>query len=117
PSLHRHYPASAVLRACPPPHTARPVPHGCPVEKPLPPTAGISRVASALLVPPCPRPYPGGIVAGIGLLPGLRRRLPSPSVRGVVSRVNRFEACSASTHVRACRLAGSPRDPFHRRLR
>ena len=31
PFLRRHYPASQVLRACPPPHTARPVPHGLPV--------------------------------------------------------------------------------------
>jgi hypothetical protein len=32
PSLHRHYPASSVLRACPSPHTARPVPRGRPVS-------------------------------------------------------------------------------------
>jgi hypothetical protein len=28
-----------------------------------------------------------------------------------------FEACSAFTHVTACRLAKSPSDPLHRRLR
>ncbi len=28
PFLDRHYPASSVLRACPPPHSAPPVPHG-----------------------------------------------------------------------------------------
>jgi hypothetical protein len=32
PSLRRHYPASSVLRACPPPHTAEPAPHGVLVE-------------------------------------------------------------------------------------
>ena len=32
PFLHRHYPASSVVRACPPPQTARPAPHGVPVE-------------------------------------------------------------------------------------
>src|SRR5215471_15674596 len=32
PSLHRHYPASLVLRASPPPHTARPVSHELPVD-------------------------------------------------------------------------------------
>ncbi len=37
PSLHRRYPASRVLRACPPPHAARPVPHGRPVGVPAPP--------------------------------------------------------------------------------
>ena len=31
PSLHRRYPASSVLRASPPPQTARPVPRGRPV--------------------------------------------------------------------------------------
>src|SRR6266480_4589553 len=31
PSLHWHYPASAVLRTSPPPQGARPVPHGIPV--------------------------------------------------------------------------------------
>ena len=28
----RHYPASSLLRACPPPQTTRPAPHGVPVE-------------------------------------------------------------------------------------
>ena len=32
PFLHRYYPASTVLRACPPPHTAEPAPHGVLVE-------------------------------------------------------------------------------------
>src|SRR5688572_28734782 len=32
PFLHRHYPASTVLRACPPPQTAEPAPHGVLVE-------------------------------------------------------------------------------------
>ena len=82
-----------------------------------PPPPGVSRVAFALRVLTCPRPYPGGIVAGIGLLPGQRRRRPSPNVRWVGSRVNRFGACLAFTPVRACRLAGSPSDPLHRRLR
>src|SRR5262245_28530776 len=82
-----------------------------------PPLAEVSRVACALHVPTCPRPYPGGIVVGIGLLPGVPRRRPSPNVRWVGSRVNRFEACLAFTLVRACRLAGSPSDPLHRRLR
>src|SRR5207244_452773 len=35
-----------------------------------PPPPGVSRVAFALRVRTCPRPYPGGIVVGIGLLPG-----------------------------------------------
>src|SRR5450631_621832 len=32
PFLHRHYPASTVVRACPPPHTTEPAPHGVLVE-------------------------------------------------------------------------------------
>jgi hypothetical protein len=32
PFLHRHYPASTVVRTCPPPHTAEPAPHGVLVE-------------------------------------------------------------------------------------
>ncbi len=34
PSLHRHYPALQVLRACPPPQSARPGPRGLPVGDP-----------------------------------------------------------------------------------
>jgi hypothetical protein len=45
PPLPRHYPASSVLRASPPPQTARPVSHELPLD-PTPITAGASRVAS-----------------------------------------------------------------------
>jgi hypothetical protein len=48
PFLHRHGPASQVLRASPPPHTAWPVSHELPVD-PLQITAGVSRVAAGLL--------------------------------------------------------------------
>ena len=41
PSLHRHYPASSLLRASPPPRTARPSPHGVPVEGPTPSPLGL----------------------------------------------------------------------------
>src|SRR5215468_7603978 len=44
-------------------------------------------------------------------------RRPSPITRWVGSCINRFEACSAFTHVTACTLAESPSDPFHRKLR
>src|SRR5215217_9560532 len=55
--LHRHYPASTVLRASPPPQGARPIPRGLPVGHPRP-RPGASRVACAFLVymlPPLPR--------------------------------------------------------------
>jgi hypothetical protein len=41
PSLHRRYPASSVLRACPSPHTALPVPRGLPVGGHAPPPLGL----------------------------------------------------------------------------
>ena len=50
PSLHRHYPVSSVLRASPPSHTARPVPHGLPVDSVFTSSpCGTSRVATVLL--------------------------------------------------------------------
>ena len=95
PFLHRHYPVSSVLRACPPPHTARPVPRGHPVG--CSPTAGVSRVACALPVQTCRRPYPGGTAGGIKLLPWNLRPRPSPSPWRVGSHISSFEACSAFT--------------------
>src|SRR5271166_1298273 len=56
-SLPRRYPASAVLQASPPPHSAQPVPRGRLVGHPRP-RFGASRVARAFLVcvlPPLPR--------------------------------------------------------------
>ena len=47
--LHRHYPASAVLRASPPPLGARPIRHRSSVGRPRP-RPGASRVACAFLV-------------------------------------------------------------------
>ena len=45
PSLHRHYPASTVLRTSPPPSKARPVPRGSPVASHALPPPRASRVA------------------------------------------------------------------------
>jgi hypothetical protein len=42
----------------------------------------------------------------------LDQRRPSPSVRQVGSRIARFEVCSAFTHVMACMLADSLKEPF-----
>ena len=46
----------------------------------------------------------------------LDQRRPSPSVRQVGSRIARFEVCSAFTHVMACVLADSLKEPFPRVL-
>src|SRR5215831_6894393 len=63
---------------------------------------------AALRVQACRRQYPGGTADGIGSLPGCPRRRPSLLFRQVGSRITRFEACSAFTHVTACLLAKSP---------
>ena len=49
PFLHRHYPASSVIRASPPPQTARPVSRELPVDPLMRSPFGVSRVASGLL--------------------------------------------------------------------
>ena len=60
PFLRRRYPASQVLRACPPPHTARPVPRGLPVGA-FPPPLGLPVLRRSSLYT-CRRHYPGGTV-------------------------------------------------------
>jgi hypothetical protein len=116
PSLHRSYPASSVLRASPPPQTARPVSRELPVDRTAI-TAGVSRVTSGLLCLHAVAITPAGWMEtdSLVLLPSPRR--PSPISRWVGSCINRFGACSAFTHVTACMLAESPSDPFHRKLR
>ena len=42
----------------------------------------------------------------------LNQQRPSPSVWQVGSRITRFEVCSAFTHVMACMLADSLKEPF-----
>ena len=110
PSLHRRYPVSLVLRASPPPRTARTDPRGLPVGA-CHATARASRVASASLFHACRRQYPGG--AGRCLrrsLPGPWQ--PSPYYRRVGFRITRFGACSAFTRVAARMVAEPPRRPF-----
>ena len=114
-SLHRHYPASSVLRASPPPQGARPVRHRRPVGRPRP-RPGASRVARAFLVyvlSPLPRhshwrhcfAHPSSDVS-----------LPRKGRRVGLCIVN-FEACSAFTRVTARTLALPPiRGTLTRRL-
>src|SRR5271155_3978913 len=71
-------------------------------------TAGVSRVACVLPVPTCRRHYPGGTAGGIELLPWNQRQRPSLDLGQVGFRIKCFEACSACTHVTACRLAEAP---------
>ena len=111
PSLHRSYPASSVLRASPPPQTARPGSRELPVD---PQTAEITEwrfpccVRSSTRT--CHRQYPGKIDGTHSLVPSHRLR-PSPENWRVGSCITRFEACSTFTHVMACTLAKTPSRP------
>jgi hypothetical protein len=108
-SLHRHYPASSVLQASPPPQTARPVSRELPVD-PTAITAGASRVAFSPLCLHAVATTPAGWRKLFAhTLPPHR---PSPSPRRVGSCILNFEACSAFTHVTACTLAGSLLRPY-----
>ena len=110
PSLRRRYPASPVLRAPPPPCSARPDPHGLSVGA-CHATGRASRVASIPLFHACRRHYPGGTGrCSRRSLPG--RWQPSPSRGRVGFRITGFGACSAFTHVTARVVAEPPRRPL-----
>jgi len=59
--------AQHTLRAYPPPHSARPVPHGRPVGLPSP-RQGASRVACVSLLCTCCRHYPDTVTGDTALL-------------------------------------------------
>ena len=80
PSLHRSYPASSVLRASPPPHTARPVSHELPVD-PTAITAGASRVASGLLCLHAIAITPAGAMEHVRSFLSIASGLPCVTVR------------------------------------
>ena len=106
PSLRRHYPASLVLQASPPPCRSDLTLAGCRLARATPPDRA-SRVASIPLFHACCRHYPGGTCRC------LRRSLPdrwqpSPISRRVGFRIARFGACSAFTGVAARMVAKPP---------
>ena len=95
PFLRRRYPASLVLRACPPPHTARPLPHGRPVGA-LPPPLGLPVLRRTSLYMHADANTPAGpLDARVAFF--FQRRRPSPADHRVGSRIAVFEACSAFT--------------------
>ena len=106
PSLHRHYPASLVLQASPPPCRPNLTLTGCRLARATPPDRA-SRVASTLLFHACCRQYPGGTRRCV------RRSLPdgyqpSPLSGRVGFRITRFEAYTAFTGVAARMVAKPP---------
>ena len=110
PSLHRRYPASSVVRASPPPCSARPDPRGLSVGA-CHATGRASRVASIPLVHTCRRHYPGGTGrCSRRSLPD--RWQPSPCSGRVGFRITRFEACAAFTSLRPAWSLNRPRRPL-----
>ena len=110
PFLGRHYPASSVLQACPPPQTTRPAPHGVSVESHDLSSLGLPVLRADSSFTHAIATTPAGPVELCRS--GLDQRRPSPSVGQVGSRIARFEDCSAFTHVMACVLADSLRSLF-----
>ena len=100
PSLHRHYPASTVLRIHPPSASAGAGPRGFAVGAELPLLATIAdfHCCALLMSRACCHHYPGGI-SGCVSRSLHRRRRPSPLLWRVGSHINAFEACSMFTHV------------------
>ena len=68
PSLHRHYPASLVLRASPSPTTAQPVSRELPVDRDCDHRWGFPCCSWSLL-PTCRRHYPGRFDGPYSLVP------------------------------------------------
>jgi hypothetical protein len=105
PSLHRHYPASAVLRTSPPPQGARPVPHGLPVGHRLTTLWGFPCFVRF----PCVHAAATTPAQRLGVLLRSLHPVSLPQKgRRVGLRIVLFEACSAFTRVAACTLAPSP---------
>ena len=108
PFLHQSYPASSVVRACPPPQTTRPAPHGVPVESHDLSPLGLPVLRSIFVYMHADATTParsvGAFVASSPHDGGLPRKTAGSAL------ANRsFEACSAFTHVSACMLAKSPK--------
>ena len=118
PSLHRHYPASPVLRPYPPPQGAGSVPHDT--------TVGQRRHAShpeglpvlhTIPLRTCRRHYPGGTV-------GCSRRSPSPTAAAFPeTQAGRLPHCpfrgllGVHCTLRPARSLSPLRTLFHRKLR
>ena len=115
PSLHRSYPASSVLRASPPSHTAWPVSRELPVDPYCDHRWDFPCCTWSSPLRTCRRQYPGRSDGTCSLVPFHQLR-PSHEPGRVGSCIVGFGACSAFTHVTAYTLAKSPSDSLHQRL-
>ena len=113
--LRRHYPASSLLWASPPPTRPGLALAGCPLRLP-PLSPSVSRASCAFLryVPSLSTPVElqGAFIASLPLQCCLPRMSVGSASTTSVSRPLRAFIC-----VTARIFAESPRDPFHRRLR
>jgi hypothetical protein len=115
PLLRRHYPASSLLRASPPPATAQPVPRGPLVETWCPCCGGfpvLTQNSSAYMPSPLPR---RSRAVPISLASRSIAAFPMFQL-GRHSRPRLFEAFSVFIHITACSLADLLRDLYHQRL-
>ena len=115
PLLHRHCPASSLLRASPPPATAQPVPHGLLVGALHSCSGGfpvLSQHSSAYMPSPLPR-RTRAVLSSLA-----SRSMPAFPMFQLDRRSHPrlFEACSVFIHITACMLADLLRDLYHQRL-
>ena len=113
--LHRHYPASSLLRASPPPRRPGLALAGFPSRlPPLPCSASRASCAFLRCMPSFYTPVElrGALVASLPPQCCLPRLLGGSASTFSVSRPDRTFTC-----VTACIFAESPSDPFHQRLR
>ena len=101
--LHRHYPASLLLRASPPPATAQSVPRG-PLVGALRSCCGGFPVYHRAPLPTCRHPYPGELArCSLRSLPA--RYQPSPCFNWVGVRIHVFSRLTRCSFI--LRPAGS----------
>ena len=109
PFLDRHYPASSVLRASPPPRPARPAPHGARLVRATPPTGLPVLLRSPSYMHAIATTPAGPLGARVVYLP--QRRRPSPNLSRVGSCITLLEACSAFTARYGLRVRQVPYGP------
>ena len=115
PLLHRHYPVSTLLRASPPPTRPGLALAGCPLWFATAVSVGFPCfmcIPSMHAIVSTPADLQSASVADFLCNAGLPRMSGGSASASIVSRPHRAFTC-----VTACIFAGSPSDPFHRRLR